>query len=69
MRSIAGGISHVSGYDMHYKDMSTIGFPIEAQLFTTPLSFFGIGLYGIVNLNPRMSYFSILLCLQFGKLR
>ncbi len=61
--SIAGGIAHMSGNTNNGIRMATFGFPIEAQVFTTPLPFFGIGLYGFGNLNSRMSYFSVLLCL------
>jgi hypothetical protein len=67
--SIAGGLAHMSGTTNNAVRVPTFGFPIEAQIFITPLSFFGIGLYGFGNLNSRMPYFNILLCLQFGKLR
>jgi hypothetical protein len=67
--SIAGGLAHMSGNTYNAVRVPTFGFPIEAQLFTTPLPFFGIGLYGFGNINSRMPYFSVLFCLQFGKLR
>lgn len=47
----------------------TLGIPIEAQLFWTPLSFFGIGIYAAGNLNSQRSFAAVLLCLQLGKLR
>ena len=48
---------------------STIGIPIEGQLFWTPFSFFGIGIYGFGNLNPEQSFAGALLCLEFGEVR
>ena len=47
----------------------TFGIPIEAQLFWTPLSFLGIGIYAAGNLNSQRSFAAVLLCLQLGKLR
>jgi hypothetical protein len=49
--------------------LTTIGIPLEAQLFFTPFSAFGIGVNGFANLNPKRSYSGILICLQWGKLR
>jgi hypothetical protein len=46
-----------------------IGFPVEAQLFLTPLSFLGIGLYGFANLNAIQKFGGILFCVQIGMLR
>jgi len=51
------------------KNFITVGIPVEAQLFWTPLAFFGIGLYGFANLNIEKSFVGALLCIQFGKLR
>jgi len=47
----------------------TVGIPVEAQLFWTPLAFFGIGFYGFANLNIEKSFVGALLCIQFGTLR
>lgn len=47
----------------------TIGIPIEGQLFWTPYSFLGVGLYGFANINPEESFAGALLGIQMGKLR
>ena len=68
--SIAGGISYVyfyssgSGGNLHL-----FGIPIEVQLFSTPLSFAGIGIYGYANLNLKQPVVGVLICLEIGKLR
>lgn len=80
--SISGGISLVGGtkHGMYlgspgwintYEKVSltTVGIPLEIQLFFTPFSSFGIGVHGFANLNLKRSYFGILICLQCGKLR
>ena len=82
--SVSGGISIVGGirrgkylytsfwcHRRIYEKITflTIGIPIVFQLFWTPASFFGIGIYGLVNLNPEESFYGALLCIQLGKLR
>jgi hypothetical protein len=70
--SISAGISLVGGGRRHnYGDEQfvTVGIPVEAQLFWTPLAFFGIDLYGFANLNIEKSFVGALLCIQFGTLR
>ena len=67
--SISAGISLVSGVRRNYYGFFTVGIPVEAQLFWTPLAFFGIGLYGFANLNIEKSFVGALLCIQLGKLR
>lgn len=81
--SIAGGIGFVGGVHRSRHVVSsgwlvtkyeplvfrTIGLPVEGQLFWTPLSFLGIGLYGFANLNPERSFVGALLCFQFGDFR
>jgi hypothetical protein len=47
----------------------TVGVPIEVQLFWTPLSSLGIGIYGFANLNRQKSFAGALLCVQIGKLQ
>jgi hypothetical protein len=47
----------------------TVGMPLEAQAFFTPLPFFGLGLELYANLNPVRSYKGLNFCLQFGRLR
>jgi len=67
--SIAAGIGYVGGREDYDTYISTIGFPIDVQLFFTPSSFVGIGFQGIANINPERSFYGVLLCLQLGKLR
>ena len=51
------------------RHFQTTGFPIETQLFLTPLPVMGFGLYSFVNFNQVKSYYGFLICLQLGKLR
>jgi hypothetical protein len=67
--SAGGGLAYISGEDRNHENVSAIGIPIEGQLFATPLPFIGVGLYGLGNLNLRVPFFGIMLCLQLGKLR
>lgn len=48
---------------------STVGIPVEIQLFLTPTKYFGIGLIGLGNVNPEGSVVGAMLALQFGDLR
>jgi hypothetical protein len=65
--SSSGGWFGTSYYEEN--DFITVGIPVEAQLFWTPLPFFGIGFYGFANLNTEKSFVGALLCIQFGILR
>lgn len=81
--SAAGGISFVSGirrgkylgssgwFSAHYESLPffTVGIPIEGQLFWTPFSFFGCGIYAFANVNPEKGFWGAMLALRFGKLR
>jgi hypothetical protein len=69
LASVSAGLSLVGVSDN--KGVSTYhpGIPVESQLFWTPTSAFGIGLYAYGNLNSKKSFFGALLCLQIGKLR
>jgi len=69
LASGAGGLAYVSGVDDDNHNISTIGFPIESQLFVTPLSFFGLGVCLFGDLNTRMINYGALFCLQLGQLR
>jgi len=69
LSSFAAGLSYLSGEKSYQEKISTIGFPVEGQLFLTPLPFVGIGLYGLANFNLKCSFTGLLLCLQIGKLR
>lgn len=57
--SIGGGIAFVGG------DESAFGIPLEAQIFWTPSSSFGIGLYVFANFNRVRSFAGALACVQF----
>lgn len=82
--SISVGIAYVMGtksikyyefngtceIERHRKrEYKTLGIPVEIQLFFTPFSFMGIGLYGFGNFNKEIIYEAVLLCIQIGKLR
>lgn len=58
-----------SGLGLVFGESKTLGVPVDAQLFYTPLSFAGIGLQGFANFNTEETFWGVLLCLQFGKLR
>lgn len=47
----------------------TIGIPITAKMFWVPLRFYGIGLELYVNINIKNTFYGIIFCHQFGKLR
>ena len=47
----------------------TVGIPVAGQLFWTPLSNLGIGIYGFANLNPEESFAGALLGVQLGNLK
>ncbi len=48
---------------------STIGVPLEAQVFWTPTSFLGLGLIGLANINSEASYVAGLVAIQVGNLK
>lgn len=61
--SLAAGIGLVGcsedGVTSHHA-----GLPLESQLFWTPASVIGFGLYGFANLNSQKSFAGALLCVQ-----
>jgi len=76
--SVAIGLSTIRGTQKKqysnpnrstYKNFSTIGIPIETQLFLKLLPGMGIGIYGFLNINNKSSFGGIFLSLQYGKLR
>ena len=67
--SAGAGISLVSGRREGEKTFTTVGLPLETQLFFTPFDFAGVGLYGLADLNPEKSFWAALFCLQFGNLK
>lgn len=67
--SISGGVSIVGGLRAEEGSFLNAGIPIEGQLFWTPTSLVGVGIYGFANLNKERSFAGALLCIQIGKLR
>lgn len=71
---LVGGVRRgksISGtlFDYESHSYSTIGIPLQVELFLTPRPFFGIGLSAAGNLNPERSFADVRLCLRVGKLR
>jgi len=77
--TISGGISRVSietdltiesdfEQRREHKSNTTIGFPLETQLFVHGENF-GCGFYYFVNINSEEIYYGALFCLQIGILR
>ena len=66
LASISAGVGLVG---ISHNDISSyhLGIPIESQLFWTPISTLGVGIYGFANLNSEKSFVGALLCLQIGK--
>lgn len=52
--SLASGIAVVGGRRPHDRDAkpSTLGFPVDAQAYFTPLRYVGFGVHGYANVNP-----------------
>lgn len=69
LASISGGVGIVGVSDDEGITSHHIGLPIESQLFWTPSSRVGIGIYGFANLNFEKSFVGALLCVQIGILR
>jgi hypothetical protein len=69
LASISGGVGIVGV--SHQQEISSLhlGIPMEGQLFWTPTSILGIGIYGFANWNSEKSFAGVLFCLQIGKLR
>jgi len=66
--SISGGPGIVHG-NPNSEEVTTIGLPLETQLFFTPFSFLGIGFTGFANINPQEPFYGGLVSVQIGKLR
>ena len=70
--SVSGGIGLVND-NMRVKlkgdNFTTVGIPLEAQLFITPLAALGLGVNIVGNVNFESSYLGLLLCVQYGILR
>lgn len=47
----------------------TIGFPIQANIYWLPATFYGLGLVAYANVNSKETFYSLSFCHQFGKLR
>jgi hypothetical protein len=69
LASISGGVGIVGVSDDEEITSYHLGIPLESQLFWTPISTMGIGIYGFANLNFEKSFVGALACVQIGKLR
>ncbi|OGC85459.1 MAG: hypothetical protein A2142_08440 [candidate division Zixibacteria bacterium RBG_16_48_11] len=69
LASISAGVSIVGASLDEGTLPLRLGIPIEGQLFWTPTSVVGIGIYGFANWNSEKSFLGALLSLQIGKLR
>lgn len=83
MASISGGLGLVGGirrgdyirsngwFSSTYQKcpFSTVGFPVDIQLFWLPFRFLGFGIQGFANLNSEESFYGFVLGLQVGRLR
>jgi hypothetical protein len=73
--SLAGGIAAVGGsrrealFDPDERIPTTVGFPVEVQLFFRPLRIVGFGLYGFGNVNREESFIGAAAAAQLGRLR
>ncbi len=47
----------------------TVGIPLEADVYWTPLSFMGIGFSCFADLNFKKSFVCLLFCLRIGSLK
>ena len=62
------GLALVQGTDpITYAAVTTIGVPLEAQVFYSA-GLLGLGLYGFASVNPERTFGGVTLSLQFGKL-
>jgi hypothetical protein len=69
LASISGGVGIVGASDDEGITSYRLGIPVESQLFWTPISTMGIGIYGFANLNSKKSFIGALACVQIGILR
>jgi hypothetical protein len=73
--SISAGVGVVWGrWDRHLtdpcrvapgRDFTAIGFPVEAELFLTPVPGIGVGASWLTNFNPESTYTMLLMSFQF----
>ena len=67
--SASVGLAFVQGTDpITYADVTTVGVPLEAQVFYSPGAL-GLGLYAFANVNPERSFAGLTLSLHVGALR
>jgi hypothetical protein len=83
MVSISGGLGLVGGirrgdyirsdgwFSSKYQKcpFSTVGFPVDIQLFWMPSRFLGFSIQGFANLNSEESFYGFVLGLQVGRLK
>jgi hypothetical protein len=65
------GTTGMLGLNQQYADaeFSLPGFPVEVQLFWTPLSELGVGIYAFADFNAQEHLGGALVCIQIGYLR
>lgn len=68
--SVGAGVAFVEGNYVGVGDnedlFSTIGLPLEVQLFARPFRFIGVGIYGFANVNPEQSFLGATFSVQIG---
>jgi hypothetical protein len=70
--SFSGGVGYYRGEEENrfdYRTFQTIGFPIEAQIFVTPIDGFGLSLVWDMNFTSVSRHSSLFLGIQIGPMR
>ncbi|GEM_PF-2234461 len=68
--SASAGLSFLRGNVPREKDdvrLSTVGFPLEIDLFVSPLPLLGFGFVGYGNINFISPFYGYMVCVQIGK--
>lgn len=66
-RTVATGADSAPFFRQTERTVASI--PVEAQLFVRPLRLLGLGVAGVVDLNPERSLAGVLVGVQLGRLR
>jgi hypothetical protein len=64
-----GGGGFFSFPDYYNEYSQAFGVPFEIQVFATPFSFMGVGIYIFGNINSKKSFAGALFGLQFGRFK
>jgi hypothetical protein len=71
--SLGAGIAAVGGshretlFDPGERIPTTVGLPVEAQLFFRPVPVLGVGVYGFGNFNDEESFLGAVAAVQLGR--